>query len=311
MVVLSVGFEVGQGTVELAKRLGIDLNKHNFAATDGFLPVATSRPGIYVCGTLQGPKDIPQSVMEASGAAAGSSALLSEVRWTETKTRELPPERDISAEDRRVSACLSATAASTSAASWMCRRYANMRGRSPTSSMWKTTCSPVLRTPRCAWAKSSRKRASTAWWLSACTPLTHEALFRETLLEVGLNKYLFDMANIRNQDSWVHMNDRASATAKAKDLVRMAVARAALLKPLQERKVDINQRGLGDRRRYCRPQRDPQPGPAGIRSGPGGKGQGTGRSGAESFAHHRRAGSHNPTSTSSLPMCVATARSPC
>jgi heterodisulfide reductase subunit A len=80
--------------------------------------------------------------------------------------------------------------------------------------------------------------------VAACTPHTHEDLFRETLLEVGLNKYLFEMANIRNQDSWVHMNDPEKATAKAKDLVRMSVARAALLEPLEERMIEIKQRGL-------------------------------------------------------------------
>jgi heterodisulfide reductase subunit A len=243
MVVLSVGFEVGQGTVELAKRLDIDLNKHNFAVTDGFLPVATSKPGIYVCGTLQGPKDIPQSVMEASGAAAGSSALLSESRWTETKTRELPPERDVSAEDPRIGV-------------FVCNCGINIGGfvdvpavREYARSLPNVvhvednlfTCSQDTQVRM---GEVIKEKNINRMIVAACTPLTHEALFRETLLEVGLNKYYFDMANIRNQTSWVHMNDRESATAKAKDLVRMSVARAALLRPLQEKKVPITQRSL-------------------------------------------------------------------
>jgi heterodisulfide reductase subunit A-like polyferredoxin len=80
--------------------------------------------------------------------------------------------------------------------------------------------------------------------VAACTPITHEPLFRETLIDAGLNKYLFEMANIRNQDSWVHMKERGKATDKAKDLVRMAVARASLLKPLMEKPLTINQRAL-------------------------------------------------------------------
>ncbi len=243
MVVLSVGFEVGKETVELAKRLKIDLNKHNFAATDGFLPVATSRPGIYVCGTMQGPKDIPQSVMEASGAAAGSSALLSEVRWTETKTRELPPERDISAEEARVGVFVCNCGINIGGIVDVpaVREYARSLPHVVHVEDNLFTCSQDTQVRM---GEVIKEKGINRMVVAACTPLTHEALFRETLLEVGLNKYLFSMANIRNQDSWVHMNDRDNATAKAKDLTRMAVARAALLKPLQERKVDIKQRAL-------------------------------------------------------------------
>jgi len=67
--------------------------------------------------------------------------------------------------------------------------------------------------------------------VAACTPKTHEPLFQETLVNAGLNKYLFDMANIRNQDSWVHKNNPDLATVKAKDLVRMAVNKASLMAP--------------------------------------------------------------------------------
>jgi len=243
MVVLSVGFEVGKDTVELAERLGIDLNKHHFAVTDGFMPVATSRPGVFVCGTLQAPKDIPQSVMEASGAAAGTSALLSEVRWTQTRTRQLPPERDISAEPPRIGV-------------FVCNCGINIGGivDVPAVREYARTLPNVVHVEDNLFTCSQdtqvrmgeviKEKGINRMLVAACTPLTHEPLFRETLLEVGLNKYLFEMANIRNQDSWVHMNDHVKATEKAKDLVRMSVARAALLKPLSERMVDITQRAL-------------------------------------------------------------------
>jgi len=80
--------------------------------------------------------------------------------------------------------------------------------------------------------------------VAACSPRTHEPLFQETLQACGLNRFLFEMANIRNQDSWVHSGDPASATDKAKDLVRMAVARVALLKPLTAKRLTINKRAL-------------------------------------------------------------------
>ncbi|MCU0574444.1 MAG: CoB--CoM heterodisulfide reductase iron-sulfur subunit A family protein [Syntrophobacteraceae bacterium] len=243
MVVLSVGFEVGQQTIEMARKLGIDLNKHNFAVTDGFMPVATSRPGIYVCGTLQAPKDIPQSVMEASGAAAGTSALLSESRYTLTRTRELPAERDVTGEEPRIGV-------------FVCNCGINIGGfvDVPAVREYARTLPHVVHVEDNLFTCSQdtqvrmgeviKEKGINRMVVAACTPLTHEALFRETLLDIGLNKYLFDMANIRNQDSWVHMNDKDKATDKAKDLVRMAVARSALLKPLQEKKVEIKQSGL-------------------------------------------------------------------
>jgi heterodisulfide reductase subunit A len=243
MVVLSVGFEVGKETVELAKRLGIEINKHKFAVTDGFMPVATTRPGVYVCGTFQGPKDIPQSVMEASGAAAGTSALLSEVRWTETKTRELPPERDTSEEEPRVGV-------------FVCNCGINIGGivDVPAVREYARTLPNVVHVEDNLFTCSQdtqvrmgeviKAKGINRMVVAACTPLTHEPLFRETLLDIGLNKYLFEMANIRNQDSWVHMGDKVNATAKAKDLVRMSVARAALLKPLHEKKVPITQSSI-------------------------------------------------------------------
>ena len=76
--------------------------------------------------------------------------------------------------------------------------------------------------------------------VAACTPKTHEPLFQETLINAGLNKYLFEMCNIRNQDSWVHKNNPELATEKAKDLVRMAVSKVALMQPLPEAELTVN-----------------------------------------------------------------------
>ena len=99
MVVLSVGLSPNKDIVELAERLGIELNEHKYAETSTFEPVSTNRDGIYLCGVFQGPKDIPSSVMEASAAAAASGRILAESRDTLTRTKELPPEKDFSAEE--------------------------------------------------------------------------------------------------------------------------------------------------------------------------------------------------------------------
>ena len=72
--------------------------------------------------------------------------------------------------------------------------------------------------------------------VASCSPRTHEPLFQETVREVGLNKYLFEMANIRDQCSWVHMNQPEEATEKAKELVQMVVAKARLSQPLEDQR---------------------------------------------------------------------------
>ncbi|MEW6386487.1 MAG: NAD(P)-binding protein [Thermodesulfobacteriota bacterium] len=243
LVVLSVGLEVSPAAKQLAERLGIDLTKHSFPETHPFSPVATSRPGVYVCGALQGPKDIPYSVMEASAAAAASSASLSPARWTRTRTKEVPPQKDVAGEEPRVGV-------------FVCNCGINIGGivNVPEVREYARTLPFVAHVEdnlftcsqdsQVAIAKVIEENRLNRIVVAACTPLTHEPLFQETMMDVGLNKYLFEMANIRNQDSWVHMAEREEATAKAKDLVRMAVARVTRLKPLVEQPLEINQRAL-------------------------------------------------------------------
>ncbi len=243
LVVLSVGLDAGEQSMDLARRLGIDLNQNRLVNTDCFTPVSTSRSGVFVCGTMQGPKDIPQSVMEASAAACACSAFLSETRWSLAKIKEKHPEKDVSDEPPRVGV-------------FVCRCGTNIGGivdvpevreyaRSLPNVVYVEdnlyTCSQDTQVKM---AQAIKEQGINRVVVAACTPRTHEPLFQETLMNAGLNKYLFEMANIRNQNSWCHSNQKAVATAKAKDLVRMAVARAALLDPLFERPLDIVQSGL-------------------------------------------------------------------
>jgi heterodisulfide reductase subunit A len=243
MVVLSVGLEVGEDTIELARLAGVELDKHHFAKTDSFHPVATSRPGIYACGSFQGPKDIPQSVVEASAAAAASSALLKESRWSQTQAAERPAEINVLGEAPRIGV-------------FVCQCGINIGGvvdvpavRDYAKSLPYVvyvednlyTCSQDTQVKM---SQLIREMGMNRVVVASCTPKTHEPLFQETLLNAGLNKYLFDMANIRNQDSWVHSSNHLSATEKAKDLVRMAVAKVALLEPLQENEVGMNPEAL-------------------------------------------------------------------
>ena len=243
MVVLSVGLETPPELVELARNLDIDLTEGQFCETDSFHPVTTSKKGIYVCGAFAGPKDIPQSVIESSSAAAEAGALLSQARNTLTREKEVPEERNIFGERPRIGVFVCQCGINISGVVDVpaVRDYA---GSLPyveyiTDNLY--TCSQDTQETIAQVIKENNLNRIV---VAACTPKTHEPLFQETLTAAGLNKYLFEMTNIRNQDSWVHKDDPDMATEKAKDLVRMAVAKVALMESLEEAELDVNQRAL-------------------------------------------------------------------
>ena len=243
MIVLSVGLQTSAETAELAKRLGLEMTDGNFCKTDIFDPVATSQKGIYVCGAFQGPKDIPQSVVDASAAAAAAGEILSPARNTETKTPEVVPETNVTNERPRVGV-------------FVCRCGINIAGvvDVPSVAEYAKTLPYVEYASDNLYSCSQdtqekisqiiKQKNLNRVVVAACTPKTHEPLFQETLINAGLNKYLFEMANIRNQDSWVHKNNPDLATKKAKDLVRMAVSKVTLMEPLKETELEVNQTAI-------------------------------------------------------------------
>jgi heterodisulfide reductase subunit A-like polyferredoxin len=243
MVVLSVGLKVPQSTVEMAKRLNIDLDKYSFAASKPFTPIETSRAGVYACGIFQGPKDIPSSVIEASAAACAAGGKLNEARGTRTKSVRVPDEIDVAGQEPRIGV-------------FVCDCGINIAGVVDV----KSVCEYASKLPYVVFTGENlftcsqdsqdrmkeiiREKGLNRVVVSACTPKTHEAIFMDTLEACGLNKYLFEMANIRNQNSWTHSNDPVKATEKAKELVKMAVARAATLHPLNEKRIPVVKRAL-------------------------------------------------------------------
>ncbi len=243
MVILSVGLETPKPVVELAEKLGIAMTKGNFAQTSNFLPVLTSKPGVFTCGAFAGPKDIPLSVMEGSAAAAGAAQVLHDSRGSLTRKQTFPEERDVSGEEPAVGV-------------FVCHCGSNIAGVVDVESVaeYAETLPGVVYVERnlfsCSqdtqdqMAKRIREKGLNRIVVAACTPRTHEPLFRETLKEAGINEYLFEMANIRNQDSWVHADDPKKATQKAKDLIRMAVAKVLPQVPLYQLSVDVNQTAL-------------------------------------------------------------------
>jgi heterodisulfide reductase subunit A len=243
MVVLSTGFEIDAATAELANRLGIQLDDHRFVKTDGFHPVATSVAGIYACGAFTGPKDIPHAVMEASAAAAAATEGLSAMRHTRTRTIQVPAETDVVRQKPRIGV-------------FVCNCGINIGGvvRVPDVAAYANTLPGVVYVEENLFTCSQdtqdkmaaviRQQRLNRVVVAACTPRTHEGLFQETLISAGLNKYLFEMANIRNHDSWVHADDPDAATQKAKDLVRMAVAKSALSTPLPQTDLPLERSAL-------------------------------------------------------------------
>ncbi len=243
MIVLSVGMQTPPELVKLAKRIGVELTPGNFAKTNTFAPVATSRPGIFVCGAFQGPRDIPQGVVDASAAASASSEILSAARGTLTKTREIPEEKSVLGERPRIGV-------------FVCHCGINIGGVVDVPGVRDYAASlPYVEYVADNLYSCSQDTQDTMTTIinqkklnrvvvAACTPKTHEPLFQETLINAGLNKYLFEFVNIRNHDSWVHRNNPELATAKAKDLVRMAISKVALMQPLKETDLEINQAAM-------------------------------------------------------------------
>ena len=243
LVVLSVGMVPSETVMELARRIGVEVDRYGFCKTNPFAPLSTSRPGIYACGAFQGPKDIPETVAQASGAVAYASGVISEARGTLTVKKEYPEELDVRDGEPRVGV-------------FVCHCGINIGGfvdvpkvmeyaRSLPSVVFADqnlyTCSQDTQERI---KEAIEEHGLTRVVVASCSPRTHEPLFQETLRESKLNKFLFEMANIRDQCSWVHMRDKRVATEKAKDLVRMAVARALFIEPLAEQSLEVVQKGL-------------------------------------------------------------------
>jgi len=243
LVVLSVGLCPNPSMVQLAERIGIPLNEQGFCIAEPLDVVNTSKPGIFVCGVAQGPKDIPDAVQQGSSAAERATSLLADVRGTRVAPPSIPEERDVSKERPRIGV-------------FVCHCGINIAGvvdvaavteyaRSLPHVTYTTDCMFACSTDQLQQIKFAiKKHDLNRVVVASCTPRTHEPLFRNTLREAGLNPYLFELANIREQDSWVHQAEPAAATDKAKELVRMSVSRARLLEPLYETSYEVIQKAL-------------------------------------------------------------------
>jgi heterodisulfide reductase subunit A len=243
MVVLSTGMTPPKDVEKMGEILGIKLNKYKFCQTETFSPLETSKLGIYVCGAFAAPKDIPESVAQASGAAAKAMSIIASERGTQVTKKEYPPERDVSGEPPRIGV-------------FVCHCGINIGGvvNVPEVVEYAKTLPDVVYAEANLYTCSQdtqklilekiKQNNLNRVIVASCTPRTHEPLFKETVQEAGLNPYLFEMTNIRDQCSWVHMHEPEKATRKSKDLIRSIVAKARLLKPLEKPLISVTPVGL-------------------------------------------------------------------
>ena len=243
MVVLAVGLEAPEDAMKFSQQFDFDLTQYNFAETKSFNPVSTTRDGVFVTGAFHSPKAIPKSVIYASSAAADVEALLADSKGSLTKEKIWPKEKDIAGEEPKVGV-------------FVCSCGTNIAGVIDVKDV--TEYASTL--PAVAYVENNLFTCSTDTQdliaekikeknlnrvvIAACTPRTHEPLFQETLQNIGLNKYMIEMANIRNQNSWVHPNEPEKATAKAKDQVRMAIAKVIRNYPLNDIEVNVTPKAL-------------------------------------------------------------------
>jgi len=243
MVVLSVGLNPPVEAKSLAAKFDIELNSHGFHNAAPSNPLETNKPGVFVSGAFQGPTDIPESVFTASGAGSQCGELLDYRRGQLAKERIYPLEKDVSQEQPKIGV-------------FICHCGANISSvvDVPSAVEYSLTLPNVVYATNqlfsCATNSAKeitdtiKEKGLNRVIIAACSPRTLEPLFRDTLREAGINQYYLEMANIREHNSWVHTKEKEAATQKAKDLIRMSVARASHLEPLQEFDLPVNKTAL-------------------------------------------------------------------
>ncbi len=244
MVVLSTGLDPSSHSDFLKSCLHLAVDKNGFVITDPLKPLETNQPGIFVSGVASSPKDIPDTVAQASGAAAKASILLKNARSTEIEEIKLPRPIKVDPSDDPRIGVLVCHCGHNIASVVDCKEVAEYA---------KTFPNVVFSTdPMYACAADSqvvikdaiKKHKLNRIIVASCTPRTHEPLFRSTLREAGLNEFLFDLVNLREHVSWVHPHEEEKANEKAKDLVRGAITRACRLEPLFKEKIPIIQKAV-------------------------------------------------------------------
>ena len=239
MAVLSTGFRVQQDLVNLADSVGVQLNDYNFAATDYFHPVETTRKGVYVCGIFEEPKDIPETMVQASAAACLASSALELAPVSAVESDGYPPERDVSNEETRIGIFICDCGYNIGSVIDV-NELSEYAGKLPGVIHSEAIGHGCSKESLERIQKNIIDKNLNRIVIGGCSPRTHEALFQDTVRRTGLNRYLVEMANIRDQNTWVHHDRPLEASNKAKDIIRMASASVAFTSPLTDHSLSVN-----------------------------------------------------------------------
>jgi len=238
MVVLASAAVPSAGNKDLAEALAVELDAEGYFKVryDEGNTLLSTRPGVLIAGCAKGPEDIPDCVAQASGAAAEAAGYVTEERLEEE-------ESDIEPLD---------TSGPPRVGVFICHCGANIAGVVDVERLeeYAKTLPDVAFVTRDLFlcADSGQKQLQeivsenklNRVVAAACTPRTHEPVFRSTLERIGMNPFLFEMVNIRDQCSWVHTKEPEEATRRSMDQLRMGVAKARWLQPLHEDKIAVN-----------------------------------------------------------------------
>ena len=242
MAVLASALYPDKSYYKLLKSFGASLNEMEYVQDEDVMKLEDQN--IFFTGYSRNPKDIPTSVAEGSACAAKISESLYPVRFEDTVDLEFPPEKEVKLDDEPRVGIL------------VCQCGINIGGVVDTTAVvdYIGSLPYVVHAEENMYSCSSDSQERikemieeydlNRFIVASCTPRTHEPLFQNTLREAGLNPFLFELVNIRDQDSWVHQDDPEAATEKAKDLIRMYLAKVVNLKPLDRIKVDVKQATL-------------------------------------------------------------------
>ena len=241
LVVLSAGFEVSAQARELAGRLGVDLDRHHYPVTDAFMPVASSRPGVYVCGTFQAPKDIPESITEASAAAACCQTWLAGPRLLDLEPKAIPEAGAGAAPRLGIFFCGWGPDLTEAIDLAEVKAYAATLPAVVLSAEHPLNCASEDLEQL---ARAASDRQINRVVLASSAPWVEEPRLRAAFARAGLNKYLVEVVNIRSEAAWVHLGDRTWATDKVKELLRAAAARVLKLKPLAAKPLPVEPKAL-------------------------------------------------------------------
>jgi heterodisulfide reductase subunit A len=241
LLVLAVGIRPPAKSIEIARLLGVELNRYGFCETDKFAPLTSSRPGVFVCGAFASPKEIAETILDASGAAAEAMRLLHNRLGQRAFSRTHP---FVSTADISLSPSPPERGQGIAVALCECAGEIGSTVDLTAVAAYARQLPDVVRVDVLPLACFAEGEASIHAMLrdvgtgrvviGACTPRTHEPLFQRWVTQDGVNPYLAELVNLREQCAWVHADDPLGATRKACELIRLGVERVRLALPIEK-----------------------------------------------------------------------------